>query len=45
MPGDYACFCGHTFGSRDELIDHNVEAHGWDEHDSRTAVLKKYPEA
>lgn len=43
MP-DYECFCGDTAGSREELIEHNVSAHGWNEGRSRRAVLEKYPE-
>lgn len=46
MPGDpeYVCFCSLAFGDREDLIDHNVLAHLWNEHDSRTAVFMKYPE-
>ena len=41
---EYACFCADAFGTREELITHNVSAHGQDEAESRRAVLAKYPE-
>lgn len=39
----YECFCGDRFGSREELIDHNVDAHGMSEAESRRKVIEKYP--
>ncbi|HUR69158.1 MAG TPA: hypothetical protein VM370_07915 [Candidatus Thermoplasmatota archaeon] len=46
MPDDttYECFCGDTFTSREELIDHNVQRHEMTQGDSRRAVFDKYPE-
>lgn len=41
---DYECFCGERFHSREDLIDHNVTLHGWEEGESRRAVMKKYSE-
>ena len=41
---DYECFCGERFGSREELITHNVDVHAMDEGASRRAVMDKYPE-
>lgn len=43
MAGTFECYCGDTFESREELIDHNVSAHGWDEQGSRQKVMEKYP--
>lgn len=40
----YDCFCGGGFESREALIGHNVSEHGWNEGDSRRAVMEKYPE-
>jgi hypothetical protein len=40
---DYECFCGEQFGSRDDLIEHNVTGHGMAREESRRAVLEKYP--
>lgn len=41
----YACFCGDAFEHREALIAHNVQDHGWNEGDSRRAVMEKYPDA
>ncbi|HVM45601.1 MAG TPA: hypothetical protein VM582_06665 [Candidatus Thermoplasmatota archaeon] len=40
----YECFCGDGFGTREDLIQHNVSRHGWNEGESRRKVLEKYPE-
>lgn len=40
----YECFCGETFPDREALIAHNVTNHGWDQGDSRRAVMEKYPD-
>ena len=40
---DYECFCGDHFESREQLIAHNVDKHGWNEGESRRAVMEKYP--
>ena len=40
----YECFCGDSFTAREELIEHNIQVHGWNEGDSRRSVLRKYPE-
>ena len=40
---DFECFCGDTFGSREELIQHNVDAHDMSQNESRQKVMEKYP--
>ena len=40
----YSCFCGDGFDRREDLIEHNVGAHGWNVGESRRAVMEKYPE-
>jgi hypothetical protein len=42
---EYQCFCGDSFGSRDELIEHNVDEHGMSRDESRRKVWEKYPES
>jgi hypothetical protein len=39
----FECFCGDRFGSRDDLIEHNVSSHGMSEDESRGKVMEKYP--
>ena len=43
MQGDFQCFCGDRFETRDQLIDHNVQAHAWSREESRRRVMEKYP--
>ena len=45
MADEFECFCGDVLVSRDELIQHNVDAHEMDGAESRRRVLQKYPEA
>jgi len=40
---EFECFCGDMFGSREELIQHNVDAHDMSERESREKVMQKYP--
>jgi hypothetical protein len=40
---EFECFCGEAFGTRDDLILHNVEDHGMTQDESRQRVLEKYP--
>jgi hypothetical protein len=42
---DFECFCGESFGDREELIQHNVDQHQMTMDESRQKVLDKYPAA
>ena len=39
----FECFCGDTFDTRQELVDHNVQAHGMERAESVRRVDEKYP--
>ena len=39
----FECFCGDTFGSLDDLIQHNVNEHDMSPDESRRKVMEKYP--
>jgi hypothetical protein len=40
---DFQCFCGESFGTRDLLVEHNVDVHGMQRDESQRAVDQKYP--
>jgi hypothetical protein len=40
---EFECFCGDTFDTREELIQHNVEEHDMSPDESRQKVIEKYP--
>ena len=40
---EFECFCGDTFSSRDDLIQHNVDEHDMSMGESRRKVMEKYP--
>lgn len=39
----FECFCGDAFGSRGDLIEHNVDQHEMSMDESRQKVMEKYP--
>jgi hypothetical protein len=40
---EFECFCGDTFDTRDQLIQHNVDGHEMSRDESMRAVMDKYP--